>query len=163
MSCCRLLGRYGPSCLAGGASTGFVLGLWPKARPTGRFSCRVGPSSTPCRAVPWPIKSTTTHFYQYFHQILKYFIIFINITINNTQFIFTGPLPDRPLKQVMPMSVLRGSPGTLWSLRPGWSRPGGHHVVPCSGQTKSPSHGPGHQATWPCIPAPKPVTRTMAA
>jgi len=62
-------GRYESSCLAGHASTGFVSGLRPKARPAGRFSCCVG---------PWPIKSTTTHFYQYFFQTIKYFIIFTN-------------------------------------------------------------------------------------
>jgi len=76
--CHRSSGRYGLSCPAGRASMGFVPGLRPKARPVGRFSCRAGPSSTPCRAGPRHIKPTTTHFHQYFHQTLKYFIIFIS-------------------------------------------------------------------------------------
>ena len=72
--CPRSLGRYGPSCLAGHVSTGFVSSLRPKAWLAGWFSCRAGLLL---------IKPTTTHFHQYFHQILKYFIIFTNITINN--------------------------------------------------------------------------------
>ena len=55
--CRRLSGHYEPSCLAGRASTGFVLGLRPKARPAGYFSCRAGPR---------PIKPTTSHFHNIF-------------------------------------------------------------------------------------------------
>jgi hypothetical protein len=142
MPCRRSSDHYGPSCLAGRASTGFVPVLRPTARPVGQFSCRAGPSSTPCRADPRPIKLTTTHFHQYFlpnteifrhyHQL---FIIFTNIIINNTyiQVITT------PTVHVHRAACLGGGLSTAWSLRPG--QPGLSDVPTCHAVL-----GPGHQA-----------------
>jgi hypothetical protein len=109
VSCHRSSGRCGPSCLAGHVSTDFVPGLRHTAWLVGRFSCRANLSSTPCRASPRPIKLTTTHFYQYFHQL---FIIFTIITINNTyiqitttsKVYFYRSLLGGPLERAKPMS-----------------------------------------------------------
>jgi len=150
MLCRRLSRRYGPSCLTGRASTGFVCGIWPKARPAGWFPCYVGSSNMSCRASPRPIKPKTTHFHQYFHQL---FIIFTNIIINNTYIQshsytnssfslgqpLDGPCPCRA-------TCLGGGPGMAWSLRLGQPGPGGHRIVSCSGRAKSLGYGSGHRA-----------------
>jgi len=57
---------------SGRASMDFVPSFRPKVRPVGRFSCRASPHTH---------QTNTTTF---FHQVLKHFIIFISIAINNT-------------------------------------------------------------------------------
>jgi len=109
-----------------------VPSLQPKARPAGWFSCRAGPR---------PIKPTTAHFINIFHQILKYFIILTNITINNTYIqVITTPTVHFYRAATGPFvgtgharAVLRA-----WVVGQAWPS--------ALGRAKSLSHGPGHQA-----------------
>ena len=140
MPCCRSSDRYRPSCLAGRASTGFIPGRRPNARPTCWFSCRDGSR---------PIRPTIAHFHQYFHQMLKYFIIFTNITINSTYIqvitiptiyfhqAATGPTVGTGHARAV---CLGGGLGMAWFLRTGWPGLDGHCVMSFSGRAKSPSH-----------------------
>ena len=133
---------------------GFVPGLRPMARPMGRFLYRANPSSTPCRAGPWPIKPTTIYFHQYFHQMLKHFIIFTNITINNIYVqVTTIPIvyfyratTGSTIERVVPVPC--HVPG-WWPRRGLVPRAHGHRAVPCLGQAMGRATGP--RAAWPCI------------
>ena len=132
MSCHRSSGRYRPSCLGAVPLRGLCIA----------FGLRHGPRAG-FRAVPRPIKPTTAHFHQYFHQL---FIIFANITINNiyTSHNYTNNLflPDRYQtncwNRLCPCRAAcrGGGPDTTWSLRP--ARPGPVATVPC--WAKSPGH-----------------------
>ena len=145
MPCRRSPSCYGPSWLASRAYTGFVPSLRPKARPMGRFSCCVSLTSTAFfRTISADGSSSQKQpiFINFFYQVLKYFIIFTNITINNiyiqshnyTTIHFhqtdrwNGPCPGRA-------ACLGGGPSTTWSLGPcsglgqiigPWARPPGH-------------------------------------
>ena len=142
--CHRSSGCYGSSSLSGHASTSFVLSLWPKAQPMGQFSCHAGPSSTSCRAASRPIKSITTHFHQYFHQMLY---IYICITTTLTVHLdcywtdhWNGPCPYLAM-------YLGACLGTTWFLGPWRSGPSGHRARPWVGPLSRGLHG--HVYTTP--------------
>ena len=83
-----------------------------------------------------------------FHHFYQLFIIFTNITINNTYIqVITTPIFHFHRADCWNVlcPCLGGGPGTAWSLGPGRPGPSGHRVVPCSGRAKSPGHGPGHR------------------
>jgi len=156
---CRAMPQIGGPLRAVMPSRPCLYGLraWPSPQGTAR-----GPVFVPCQPVKHAVSCQPTAHqtdnssfsFHHFHQL---FIIFTNITINNTyiQVITTRTVHVHPGRYHADrwngscpgrVACLGDGPGTAWSLKPGRPGPSGHHAVSCSGRAKSPSYGPGHQA-----------------